>query len=163
MLSVSDLAREEGISRQAAYQRIKAAGIPLQDGLVDRDVAKALMAKRIRRRMNAPRDDVQTPPALIDADCIDLDRVSYEEARRRREKAEAELAELKLAEQRGLLVRADDIKASLSRQIASLRESLLQLPPRLVPVLSADPDPARMHQVLHAEIVAALTQITEGA
>ena len=57
-------------------------------------------------------------------------------------------------------MRASNVRAAIARQAAGLREALLQMPSRLVPILAADPDPARMDMALRAEIVAALQQIT---
>jgi hypothetical protein len=59
-----------------------------------------------------------------------------------------------------VLVREDDVRAALSRRVASLREAFLQLPARVVPLLVAQPEPGAMHRVLHAEIVAALAAVT---
>ena len=85
---------------------------------------------------------------------------SYNESRAKREAAEAELAELRLAAERGDLVRASEVRASMSKRAAGLREALLQLPARVVPLLAANPDPASMDKVLRGEIVAALAQLT---
>ena len=91
-----------------------------------------------------------------------LNDESHDAARTRREIAEANLAELKLLELRGELVRAAAVRAELSKLAASLRESFLQLPARVVPLLAADPVPASMDRILRAEIVAALAQIAEA-
>jgi phage terminase Nu1 subunit (DNA packaging protein) len=87
---------------------------------------------------------------------------SHDQARTRREIAEANLAELKLAELQGDLVRAGAVRTAIAKRAAALREALLQMPSRLVPILAADPDPGRMDQALRAEIVAALQQISAG-
>jgi phage terminase Nu1 subunit (DNA packaging protein) len=83
-------------------------------------------------------------------------------ARARREKAEADLAELKLAEQQGQLVRATYVRSSLAKRSAGLRESLLQIPARLAPVLAVETDAARVHDVLQAELHQALAQFVEA-
>lgn len=102
-----------------------------------------------------------TPAARPELE-LDEDRITYEEARRRREAAEAQRAELQLAELRGDLVRAADIRAALSRRVASLRESFLQMPSRVVPLLVAQPQAEQMDRVLRDEILLALGQVTEG-
>ena len=86
----------------------------------------------------------------------------YNASRARREAAEAQLAELRLAEERGDLVRAVAMRAAVAKRAAGLRESLLQLPARVVPMLVANPDAAAMDKILRAEIVAALEQLTES-
>ena len=87
----------------------------------------------------------------------------YNASRARREAAEADLAELRLAEERGDLVRAAVVRASLAKRAVGLREALLQLPARVVPMLVATPDAASMDKILHAEIVSALAQLTDDA
>lgn len=101
------------------------------------------------------------PPAPPPQQPPDLDE-SHDQARTRREIAEANLAELKLSEQRGELVRAAAVRASLAKRAAALREGFLQLPARVVPLLAADPVPSSMDRILRSEIVAVLAQLTEA-
>ena len=77
---------------------------------------------------------------------------SQDDARTRREIAEANLAEMKEAEQRGELIRIAVIKTTLATVFATTRDALLQIPARLAPLLAADPDPASVQNTLHAEI-----------
>lgn len=80
----------------------------------------------------------------------------YWHSRARREKAEAELAELKLREQQGELVRVADVRAAMASKLAAMRDALLQIPSRLVPILTAETDPAKIHQSLEVELHQAL-------
>jgi len=80
-------------------------------------------------------------------------------ARTRREIAEANLAELREAEERGELIRVDAIRSALAGLIASTRDSLLQIPVRVSPVLAAEPDAAAVHDTLTREIHQALAQL----
>lgn len=84
---------------------------------------------------------------------------SYNESRARREAAEARQAELELAIMLGKLVRVEAMKAAIDRQHAGLRELLLQLPSRVVPLLVAAPDPVSMDKLLRSEILGVLEQI----
>lgn len=115
------------------------------------------------QRWRRERQNVAQRKPLPEVDAPDLAPAeSHDKARTRREIAEADLAELKLAEQRGELVRAAAVRAAVSKRAAALRESFLQLPARVVPLLAADPLPASMDRILRAEIVAALAQLTEA-
>ncbi len=142
-----------GVAPSAVTKAVKAGRITLVGNKIDPALADHQWAANSRTRQDSMPSEIASPsePARTE---------DYYTSRARRESAEADLAELKLAEQRGELVRADEVRASLSRVVAGLREALLQLPARLVPVLSAEPEPARMHEVLHAEIVRALSQIS---
>ncbi len=155
------------MSKQAGYKAVERCQIPIVDGKVDVDVATVLYRKRTRARTNE-----RTPPGAAagaagaggtpgDVPAAPSSGDDYWHSRGRRERAEAELAELKLAEQRGELVRAADVRASLAKRLSALRESILQLPARVVPLLAADPTPAAMDATLRAEIVAALTHLVE--
>ncbi len=80
-------------------------------------------------------------------------------ARTRREIAEASLAEMREAEMRGELIRVDAVRASLANAISALRDSFMQLPARLSPVLAPESDVAKIHDLLQVEIYQALEQI----
>lgn len=87
---------------------------------------------------------------------------SHNTARTRREIAEADLAELKLAELRGELVRADEWSAALARRAVAFREGLLQIPDRLSAQLAAEADQDTIRRLLDVEIRATLTHLVEA-
>lgn len=166
LVSKSEYARMRDCAASAVTRAISEGRITtvVVEGreMIDPSVADIQWARNTRARADSrPATDAVSPVAGMPMAPELEDRISYDEARRRREQAEAELAELKLAELRGDLVRQADVRAALARRVASLREAFLQLPARLVPVLAADPTPARMDQVIRSEIVAALQQITQ--
>jgi hypothetical protein len=123
-----------------------------------------------RREHRRPRHRAQQPPEGATAagppqmpsaapDKPDDSGGDYWASRARRERAEAELAELKLAEQQGVLIRADAVRAAHAKRLAGLREALLQVPARLAPVLAAETDQARCHDTLQREIHAVLASV----
>jgi hypothetical protein len=163
-LTVRQWAESLGMSKQAGYKAVERCEIPLVDGTLDPDVATMLYRKRTRTRTNKrhgsmPEGATAAGPAQMPETPSGDD---YWQSRSRREKAEAELAELKLAEQRGELVRAADVRAAISKRFAALREAFLQLPSRVVPLLAAEPDPAKMDATLRAEIVGVLSNLIEA-
>ena len=85
---------------------------------------------------------------------------NYWQSRGRREMAEAEMAELELAEMRGELVRVKAIRSELGALLASLRESLMQIPSRLSPVVAAETDAVKVHDAIAHEIHQSLEQLT---
>jgi hypothetical protein len=143
----------------AAITKLKQQGMPV-------DSVEAALAWRMARQNVAARkplppavQHMAPPPRVPPAPANDE---SHDQARTRREIAEANLAELKLAELQGDLVRAGAVRTAIAKRAAALREALLQMPSRLVPILAADPDPGRMDQAMRAEIVAALQHISSG-
>jgi DNA-binding transcriptional MerR regulator len=135
----------------AAVTKLKKQGMPVHS------VEEAIAWRRARLNIAHRKPDVQPPAPSAPPPSV-LDE-SHDEARTRREIAEANIAELKLAELRRALVRADMVERETQREHAMTRESLLQLPDRVVPLLAADPSPAKMLQVLRTEIKALLSQL----
>lgn len=157
--SQAAIGRELGLS-PAAMTKLKKQGMPVHLG------AAACRAWRQQRQNIAQRkpDPGEAPmaPAMLRADQPANDE-SHDQARTRREIAEANLAELKLMELRGDLVRAAAVRAAAAKRYAGLRDSLLQLPARVVPLLIANPDASAMDKILRSEIVAALDALTSRA
>ena len=83
----------------------------------------------------------------------------YTVSRNRREAADAELAELRLAEEKGDLIRIEAVKGALGVLFASTRDALLQIPARLAALLAAESVPAAVQNLLHTEIHQALQQL----
>lgn len=76
----------------------------------------------------------------------------YLRSRATQAEADARIAQMKAAELEGQLVRVDQVRAKLAAQLAPVREGLLQLPARLASMLAAEADPARVQNLLEAEI-----------
>jgi len=101
--------------------------------------------------MNPPPDDGSEPKSSS----------GYLEARTARERAEAELAQIKAMEARGALVSREKVRQELARRLSGLREALLQIPSRLDAVLAAETDAGRVHALLEDELYAALAGVAE--
>ena len=148
MLTVSKWAESQGISKQAGYMAVKRCSIPIIDGEVDAEVATLLYRSRTRPRANnsepapAPVSQPASPGVAVE---------SYEMARRRRESAEASMAELKEAELRGELVRRSAIEREMASRLVALRESLEVLADRLAAMVAAEADAAVCRRLLRDE------------
>jgi phage terminase Nu1 subunit (DNA packaging protein) len=178
-MSQSDLGRALGLS-PAAITKLKKQGMPVVsvDAAQAWRLARQSVARRKPQPATVPLTDAGLRP-MSDGASVPLSDAAlrpmgegayarqpeseYNTARTRREKAEAEIAELRLAEQLGLLINAAHVRAALAKRVAGLREAMLQLPARVVPLLAASPDASSMDKILRAEIVAALAQLTESA
>lgn len=159
-LTVPKWAARHGISKQAGYQAVKRCAIPVVDGLVDVEVADMLYERRTRARVNTRRPP---PPGVAPAsDMGSSERgpidpaVSYDEARRRRETAEAKLAELKLAELAGTLVLRDQVNRAIFGASRVMRDQLLAMAPRLAATLAPITDAKTIEQRIDDEIRVAL-------
>lgn len=157
-LSQAAIGRALGLS-PAAITKLKHQGMPV-------DSIESAQAWRIERQNVAARkplpSSIVVPPSIPPRDpdgggsYPDEDR---DAARTRREIAEANLAELREAEARGDLIRVDAIRSALAGMIASTRDSLLQIPARVAPVLAVETDAARVHDLIQSEIHQALAQL----
>ena len=156
MVTVSAWSEAEGMSRQAGYKAVSRCQIPVVDGRVDPDIASMLYRKRTRPRANEKRGGgagETVAPGREDGGG------EYWASRSRRESAEADMAEMKLAELTGELVRAADVRAAHAKRLAALRDSLLQIPARLAAVMAAETDQLKCHDALQRELHSVLAQV----
>ncbi len=97
------------------------------------------------------------PPAPEYKEMPDED---HQMARTRREIAEANLAEMREAEERGTLIRVDAVRAAWAAKITGARDSLLQIPSRLAPVLAAETDLVAVTSLIESELRQALSDLS---
>lgn len=156
-----------GSSRESVRKAVAEGRITLIDGKIDPTVADIQWAANTRARVrNAGSDPAPIAPQPAAGPIIANDadpRVSYEEARRRRELAEASIAEMKQAELAGDLIRIDAVRHALSSKVSAMRDSFLQIPSRLSPQLAATNDSIEIARLLEGEIRQALEQISTYA
>lgn len=162
-LSQAAIGRAMNLS-PAAMTKLKKQGMPVHS-------VEAALAWRTARQNIAQRKPIPAPvlelvqptaPPRHEPAPPRTNDETHDQARTRREIAEANLAELKLRELRGALVRISDVKADNAKLLVSLRETFLQLPARVVPLLVAAPDAASMDRVLREEIATALRLVAEA-
>lgn len=166
-LSEAAAARVCGISRQAVHEWVKRGLITKgPDGLLSaQDVQTLRAGLHPRGKASAPPPtQPAAPPTSAPNQPVmpaseDAAMTSYHVAKTLREAAEARIAQLRLAELRGELVRAQDINVELARIFATFRESMQQIPNRMAAILAVETDQARVHDLLDAEITGALLHL----
>lgn len=84
---------------------------------------------------------------------------AYKSAATRERIAKARLAELELAEKAGNLVRRDEVEAAVFEMARQAQEALVAIADRISAQLAAESDPARVHQLLSAEVRLVTQQI----
>jgi len=165
----AELARMLAVSRQSIGELVK-RGVIIEgaDGLIDVELARVAIASRVHpssktsQALGAPPPPAPAPPPGAGEASTEA-VMSYHVAKTLREASEAKIADLKLREMRGELVRVDEVRNSFARKASALRESLLQIPSRLAAVLAAETDHARCHDLLSAELRTVLEQLTAEA
>lgn len=73
----------------------------------------------------------------------------------------ARLLELRYKRESGELVSISEVRAAYARRISTLRDALMQMPARLAPVLAAETDELKLHNLLQDEIYLVLEQAVE--
>jgi hypothetical protein len=173
-LSQAAIGRAMGLSK-AAITKLKYQGMPVDS------VESALQWRKANQNIAARKGLPMGARAFPDGSGYVIDNAgmqpgadaafgggsdafgeSHEAARTRREISEANLAEMRESEMRGELIRLDSVRSALAGVISSTRDSLLQLPARLAPVLAAETDAARVNDLIQAEIHQALAQIVSA-
>lgn len=162
-VTVAQWASSIGISRQTAYQAIRRCAIPVDGGSLDPDIATVLYRRGTQPRAGGKRPPASTPDAPPRQP---LEVVAYDEARRRREVAEASIAELKEAELRGELVRRAVVEREMASRLVALRESLEALADRLSALVAAESDAQACRRLLrdeHRTALASFATLIEAA
>lgn len=163
LMTQADYARHRGCSREAVRKAVDSGRITTfgPDKLIDRDLADVQWKRNTRARVDSgsPAQAAAVPAGVIVAHEVGAS-VSYDEARRRRELAEASISEMKQAEMEGVLIRADAVRSAWAAKITGARDALLQIPSRIAPVLAATADLVEVTQILEEELRRALADLS---
>lgn len=164
LITQAEYARRRGVDPTTVRDAIRAGRISLIDGRIDPAVADVQWARNTRARVKT------APPAGAPAgghggaghSAAGTDRAGepltaggesdYWVSRASRERAEAAIAELKLAEMQGDLVRAADVRREVGQQASALREALLQIDARLAPLVAIESDVSRCQALIREEL-----------
>jgi hypothetical protein len=130
-----------GISRQSAYDAVKRCAIPVEEGKIDPDVANVLYAKHTRARTNGKsaafpagageKNNAKTPAGAT------ATGTGYDVSRAAREAAEASMAEMKLAEMRGMYLLKADVADAIFEIARALRDGLTNSARRIAAEVAA--------------------------
>lgn len=158
LVTKAEYARRRGVTEGAVRQAVRDGRITEVDGKIDPAAADEEWARNSRVRAGSAPSEPNAEVPGDEADRPASDAWQYQVSRARREQAEAQIAELKLQEQLGQLVRVDSVRSEVAAALGQVREHLLQLPARLAPLIVAEPDQAQIQRLLEAEIRAALAK-----
>lgn len=153
----ADMARRLGVTPSAISKAVTAGRLTVDaDGLIDPVAGAAQWAVNRQRRRRRSRDAPEVeggaaPPAAAGGEGSD-----YWTHKARREKAEATLAELRLAEQAGTLVLREAINRTLFLAARVMRDQMLAIAPRLAASLGPVTDPKLIELRIADEVRVAL-------
>ena len=165
LVSQREYARRKGLSHVAVQQAVKRGRITSVSGKLDptradrewaenTDPSKPRNAITGAPKHSKPADAPSQPMSLGAEEPAGEPSMAagYARARAARELYQAQLAKLELDRQRGVLVRADEVKLGAFTMARKSRDLLIALPERLALVLAAESDAAIVQQLLEDEI-----------
>jgi hypothetical protein len=159
----AEYARHRDCSREAVRNAVASGRITTfgPDKLIDPTLADAQWQRNTRVRVRTASADKTSAATIAPPEIVSS--VSYNEARRRRELAEASIAEMRQKELQGDLIRIDVIRSHLAGKISAMRDAFLGIPARLGPILVAETDQAKIQTLLEDEIVRAMALVNGAA
>ena len=154
LIKMAEYARRRGVSRATVHKAVNRCAIPMMDGKLDPLVADVLWKARTdplqqqrslgqNLRRPAPGPDGEGP-------------VEDNDFRRRREAAEAKLAEINLAERERTLCNAAEAQKILNRFLSALKAQLDAIPDRISAEFGTDD---AMRRKLRHRLIEEINQI----
>jgi hypothetical protein len=168
LTTIAEWATTLGISRQSGYDAIKRCEIPVTDGKVDPEYATLLYQRHTRQRANSNRPDGGSSAALsaAAAGAGGTDTPTkvpvYETSRARREAAEAEQAEIKLAEMAGKFLLKSDVENCVFEISRGLRDGLINCSKRIAAEVAACTSAEECEVVIDREHTALLESLAQA-
>ncbi len=156
----AELARKYGVSRQSINELVTRGVLVMDEKkLIDVELAEIAIRERLHPSSKTA-EAINTTPAQMPtpsetANPIDLDSdgaTSYHIAKTLRETEEAKMAKMKRQEMERELIRVDAVRKVIAQTLATIRESLGQIPARLHTVLAAENNPNTVHRILTTEV-----------
>ena len=173
LISQREYARRRGISHVAVQRAVNSGRISTIDGKIDPDLAdrewreNTDQSKPRNRITGSPKHAriAGEPPEPMDfggADGGNGTASGYAKARAARELYQAQLAKIELDRQRGVLVRADEVRLGAFNMARKARDQLIALPERVAAILAASQDPAEVQRILEEEIERICQEIADA-
>jgi hypothetical protein len=153
-LSMRAYARHRAVALAAVQKAIESARISLApNGTIDPELADRQWENNTRLG----------PPAILKPAQNTNNRASdgasqYTEARAERERYVALRAQLEYEQRAAKLVNIHEVQAEVFNAFRELRDRVLNVPDRVSALLASESDPAKINQILAAEIRSALQE-----
>ncbi len=168
---LTEFAKDRGITKQSAQVQLKRAGIdyskPFDFADANRKLDSAQHAARAPFRKRKPKPapsipptDSQTPNQPEPPSDPESSVITFLEAQRRKELANAQLKELEVRKRAGELIEVATVEATVFEKGRQTRDALLSLADRLAGILAPITDQSKVHEILLKEIHQALEALT---
>lgn len=87
------------------------------------------------------------------------EKLDPDQAKARKDQAQAELAELELAKRRGALIEVAKVEAMMAGDYAFTKQRMLAMPSKVAPLLSVITEPAEIQAILYREVSDSLNEL----
>tara|TARA_R110000868_G_scaffold82394_1_gene232708 strand:+ start:796 stop:1320 length:525 start_codon:yes stop_codon:yes gene_type:complete len=165
LVGIADYARHRKCSRQAVYDALRSGAIVVdKSGKIDLEAADSAWAANIPPEATAPKaareQNPQSPAVEQEPDSEERDGgESFNAARTRRERANADRAELVAQRERGELVAVAEVQREWFTLGRAMRDRLLGLPDRISADLASMADQHEVRVYLDRELRGALAEL----
>jgi len=153
-LKITAIATACGVHKSTVSRQVRAAGLVGADGLVELDDYRALRGGLDPALQTTGKAAPRAAPAAFDPDAPVL---AAERARKLA--ADAQLAELALAKQRGEVLDREDVQRAQEDLARNLRARILMVPDQVAHELALLPDEAAIRGHLVLALERALTEM----
>ena len=150
LITQAEYARRKGVSRTAVCKHVKSRKITLVNGKVDPVMADQQLKANL---------DISQKRKVKLSDDVGNELSQYQEARARREKAKASLAELELAEKEGLLICVAQVEKEEEDLYRQYRDRMLNVVIRATKKLLGETNEFKFRKTLKKEIEHAIKKI----
>ncbi len=172
LVSLREYARRRGISHVAVQRAVNAGRISTVNGKIDPERADIEWRENTdhskpRNRITGSPKHARVPgeppePMTFDVPGGNGTASGYAKARAARELYQAQLAKMELDRQRGVLVRADEVRVGAFNMARRARDQLIALPERIAAILAATQDAIEIQRILEIEIERICQEIGDG-
>jgi hypothetical protein len=167
LVSAKEYAELKGVSPMAVTKWLKAGKLGSEGDawqkngahyLIDTDLADALLEQNqkvtLQRSPSSSRTAREIDP--------EIDKISRDYTKHRSIGAgyDAYLKKLDYEMKIGALVRADDVKTEAYTLFRSVRDSILNIPDRIAPIVAAEQDTEKVRSLLNSELLIALESLS---
>lgn len=153
LMGLRQFARYRNITLRAVQKAIESGRLtPVIVGgrrLIDPELAA--LEWDAKTRLSIKSDQKQDPP----------ESDSYHQSRSQKEYYQAQLARLEYEKRMGELLEAEEVKQAIVKNVSITRETLLNIPDRIAPVLLSQTDLHTVTEILRTEIHNALVSLSD--
>lgn len=173
MISMKDFANSRGLEMRDVKKLIKDGVISdavklgrnnrklisesLANSLMDNHEGKSDTPKQEFER-HSPGSGHRDGSMMVDDSHMGI----YSKARAAKETMAAKMAQVKYEQLTGSLVEADEVRSAAKKIGLSLRNSLMNLPNKISPLVASETDVLKVKMILEGEIRSALTNLSRG-